>query len=181
MENSKPNLELASKLNKIAIAITIVVLPLVVIMGIPKFKIRTDIDFSFLPVIYSFINVGVAIALIYALIAVKRKDIVNHKKAITTAMVLSAIFLLLYVVYHFTSDPIRYCKTGGLRTLYFILLNSHIVLSGLSFPFILFTYIRGYTGQVERHRKMAKWVFPIWLYIAITGPLLYLMLIPCIQ
>lgn len=181
MIENQPNLILAKKLNRLAIIITCLVLPLVFIMGIPKFKIQTGIDFSFLPIIYSFINIGVAASLIYALIAIKRKDIAKHKKAMMTAMVLSAIFLVLYVVYHFTSEPIRYCKTGGIRTLYFILLNSHIVLSGLSFPFIFFTFIRGYTGQVEKHRKMAKWVFPIWLYIAITGPILYLMLIPCIQ
>lgn len=181
MNDKSPNLELASKLNKWAIAITIIVLPLVLIMGMPQFKIKTDIDFSFLPIIYSFINIGVAIALIYALVAIKKKKVAQHKKAMTTAMILSAVFLLLYVVYHFTSEPIRYCKTGGIRTLYFILLNSHIVLSGISFPFIFFTYIRGFTGQVERHKKLAKWIFPIWLYIAITGPVLYLMLIPCIN
>jgi len=181
MERVKGNIELANKLNKWAIAITIVVLPLVFLMGMPQFKIKTDIDFGFLPIIYSFINIGVAASLIYALIAIKKKDIERHKKAMTTAMVLSGIFLLLYVVYHFTSEPIRYCKTGWLRVFYFVLLNSHIVLSGISFPFIFFTYIRGFTGQVERHKKLAKWIFPIWLYIAVTGPVLYLMLIPCIQ
>jgi len=181
MPENNPNIDLAKKLNKWAIAITCIVLPLVVVMGIPSFKIRIGIDFTFLPAIYSVINVVVAIVLIYALVAVKNKEIEKHKKAISVAMALSALFLVLYVVYHFTSDPIRYCKTGSIRTLYFILLNSHIVLAGVGFPLILFTYIRGYTMQVERHRKMAKWIFPLWLYLSITGPVIYLMLIPCIQ
>ena len=180
MDYQKPNQELAKKLNKWAIIVTAVVLPLVVVMGIPKFKIRTDIDFTFLPAIYSVINVIVAGVLVYALMAVKRKQIDKHKKAISLAMGLSALFLVLYVLYHFTSDPIRYCKTGSIRTLYFILLNSHIVLAGIGFPLILFTYIRGYTWQVERHKKLAKWIFPLWLYLSITGPVIYLMLLPCI-
>ena len=180
MDYKKPNQDLAKKLNKWAIVVTAVVLPLVVVMGIPKFKIRTDIDFTFLPAIYSVINVIVAGVLVYALMAVKRKQIDKHKKAISLAMGLSALFLVLYVLYHFTSDPIRYCKTGSIRTLYFILLNSHIALAGIGFPLILFTYIRGYTWQVERHKKLAKWIFPLWLYLSITGPVIYLMLLPCI-
>lgn len=181
MSDQEKNLELAKKLSKWAIVVTALVLPLVVVMGMPQFKIRTGIDFSFLPAIYSVINVVVAITLVYALIAIKKKEIAKHKKAINLSMALSALFLLLYVVYHFTSDPIRYCKTGTIRTVYFFLLNSHIVLAGVGFPLILFTYIRGYTMQVERHRKMAKWIFPLWLYLSITGPVIYLMLIPCIQ
>ena len=180
MVNELPNKALAKKLNYWAIAISIVVLALVGIMRRPEFRWQTEIDFSFLPGIYSAVNVLVAMVLIYAISAIKKGRVEQHKKAVTTAMVLSGLFLLLYVLYHFTSDSIKYCGVGKIRIVYFVLLITHILLAATSFPFILFTYIRGYTWQTERHKKLARWVFPIWLYVAISGPVVYLMLRPCI-
>jgi len=177
MEYRPPNTLLARKLNYWAVAVSIVVLALVVLMR--SYKITTDIDFSFLPAVYSMINVLVAATLLYALYAIKQKQIETHKKAMSTAVVLSGLFLVLYVIYHFTSETISYCGEGSIRTVYFIILITHIILAAAILPFILFTYIRGYTWQVAKHRKMAKWVFPLWLYVAISGPVVYLMLLPC--
>ncbi|MBT8220576.1 MAG: DUF420 domain-containing protein [Bacteroidia bacterium] len=178
MSQQRPaNLILARKLNYWAVGISIIVLALVGAMR--RFKVVTEIDFGFLPAVYSGINILVAITLVLALVYVRRKDIDKHKKAMSTAMILSGLFLLLYVVYHFTTEATTYCGEGGIRTLYFILLISHIILAATIFPFILFTYIRGYTWQTEKHRKMAKWVFPLWLYVALSGPLVYIMLLPC--
>ena len=93
-------------------------------------------------------------------------------------MVCSALFLLCYVAYHFTTPETKFGGEGSIRIVYFVLLISHIVLAAVSFPLILFTWIFGFTGQVTRHRKFSKITFPMWLYVAITGPACYLMLRP---
>ena len=95
------------------------------------------------------------------------------------ALSLSAAFLLMYVLYHITTPEVKYCGEGAIRTIYFLLLITHVVLAAVSFPFILFTFVRGYTMQVEKHKAMAKYVFWIWLYVSLTGPIVYLMLRPC--
>jgi len=94
-------------------------------------------------------------------------------------MTTSALFLICYVVYHFTTPETPYCGEGNIRYLYFFLLITHILLAGGILPFILLTFNRGWLGIVDRHRKMARWVFPLWLYVAISGPVIYLMLKPC--
>ena len=167
----------ASKLNKISIVFTIVVLILVGLMR--QYKFDVGIDFSFLPAVSAILNTIVAVCLVMALIFIKRKQVEKHRKAIYTAMVFSALFFVCYILYHFTTVETRFCKDGLIRTIYYFLLFSHIMLAGLSLPFILFTFVRGFTYQIESHKKMARWVFPIWLYVAISGPLVYLWLKPC--
>lgn len=172
-----PNLELAKKLNKWAWVLSGAVFLLVVFMR--EIKIPTDIDFTFLPPIYATMNGLAAVFLIAALLAIKRGNASLHRKLTTAALGMSILFLLLYVVYHITTPETNYCGTGPIRYVYFFLLISHIILAAVILPFILFTYIRAYTNQFEKHRRMAKWVFPLWLYVAITGPVLYIMLSPC--
>jgi putative membrane protein len=169
------NEQLIKKLNTAAWIVSIAVLTLVALMR--KIHIQTNIDFSFLPPLYSTMNAIAAIFLIRALNFIRKKDIESHKKMIYIALSMSFLFLLLYVLYHITTPETKYCGNAG--WLYFPLLITHIVLASVSFPFILFTFVRGYTMQVEKHRKMAKWVFWLWLYVAITGPICYLMLMPC--
>jgi len=173
----KENLALAKKLNKVAWVLTVAVLLLVVMMR--RIHIDTDIDFTFLPAVYSTLNALTAIVLMFALYFIKQKNVAAHRKSIYLAMTFSALFLLGYVVYHFTTPETKFCQEGNIRMVYFFLLITHIVLAALILPFILFTFIRAYTGQIEKHRKMAKWVFPLWFYVAVTGPILYLMLQPC--
>ena len=144
-----------------------------------RYHIDTDIDFSFLPGFYSIINSVVSVLLIYAVVMIKKGNRLAHQRAMMTALGLSLLFLLSYVVYHFTTPETKYCGEGMMRIVYFILLISHITLAGLTFPFILFTFVKGYLGKYEQHKKMAKWVFPLWLYVAVTGPVIYLMLRPC--
>ena len=170
------NLKRAKQLNRIAYVISAVVLLVVGLMR--RIKIDTDIDFGFLPPFHASLNAITAIILVYALLKVKNRQIEAHKKAMTTAMLTSALFLLSYVVYHITTEETRFGGEGAIRYVYFFLLITHIVLAAISLPFILFTFIRGFTGQVTRHKKMAKWVYPLWLYVAVTGPLCYLMLRP---
>ena len=179
MESNKPNLELAKKLNTLAYIVTGAVLVLVGVMR--RYKIDTELDFSFLPPYHALFNTLVAICLIMALVYVKKGKIDIHRKFIYGAMTFSALFLLCYVLYHFTTEETKYCKEGVIRSVYFFFLLTHIVLAGISLPFILLTFIRGYTNQVEAHKRMAKWVYPIWLYVAITGPICYFMLKDCYQ
>lgn len=174
MDNRPPDILLARRLNYWAAGISIVVMGIVALKG--RFHIQTDFDFSFLPKVYSTINAIVAVLLIYAVVAIKNGKRALHQRTINIAMGLSALFLVLYVVKNLTTGDQPYCGTGWLRGFYLVILISHIVLAIVSFPLILFTYIRGYTRQWKRHRAMAKWVFPIWLYVAITGPLVYIML-----
>lgn len=177
MRYPAPNDQLARKLNIISVVISIAVLALVGVMR--QVKIDLGIDFSFLPPIHAVLNTLVTISLLTAVYYIKRKEVEKHRRSIYAALLFSGLFLLCYVLYHFTTVETTYCKEGTIRSVYFFLLISHIILAGLSLPFILLTFTRGYTFQVEKHRKMAKWVFPIWLYVAITGPICYLMLKPC--
>jgi putative membrane protein len=172
------NIKLAEKLNKYAIVVSAAVLILVASMR--KIHFDLGIDFSFLPAIYSITNALAAVFLIRALMFIKQKRIAEHKQMIITALSLSAAFLLMYVLYHVTTKPVEYCGEGSIRVFYFLLLITHVTLAAVSFPFILFTFIRGFTMQVEKHKAISKYVFWVWLYVSITGPIVYLMLRPCV-
>ena len=171
------NLKLAKKLNILAWIITIIVMALVSLMRRVE-KIDLGLDLSYLPGVHALLNTGAALALIFAYYFIRKKDILNHKKSIYAAILLSCLFLLSYVLYHFTHEEISFGGEGWLRTIYLLLLISHILLAALTFPFILFTFVRAYTNQIEKHKKLAKWIYPFWLYVTISGPICYLMLRP---
>ena len=173
----QPNLALAKKMNIAAVIISVIAIGLVAGLR-PANKPDFGIDFSFLPPIYSTINAVVACCLLMALVEIKKKNRVAHQRYIYISMALSALFLILYLVYHFTTPETKFCKEGTIKIIYIFILITHIVLAGLSLPFILFTFIRAYTGQYEAHRKMARIVWPFWFYVAVTGPIIYLMLRP---
>ena len=166
-------------LNILTGIISVVVLTAVVLMDRPEFKIQTDIDFSFLAPFHATLNGIVAIVLVAALYFVKNREFEKHRQAMNAAFVGSALFLISYVLYHFTTETTYFCKEGNIRIFYFFLLISHIILAAFVFPFILIVYTRAYVGKFAVHKKLARWVFPIWLYVAVTGPILYLMLRPC--
>jgi len=171
------NDKLAKKLNLAAYIISAVVIMLVGLMR--RVKLDVGVDFSFLPAYNAMFNTVVAVCLLAALVFIKRKNIKAHRASMFLAMTFSFLFLLTYVLYHFTTPETTYCGEGSMRTIYFILLISHIILAAISLPFILFTFIKGFTYQVEEHKRMARWVWPVWFYVAVTGPLCYLMLSPC--
>ncbi|MFT7352254.1 MAG: putative membrane protein [Flavobacterium sp.] len=133
---------------------------------------------SFLPPIYAITNGLTAIVLIAALVAIKNKKIQLHKKLMITAIALSVLFLVMYVAYHMTSDSTKYGGEGQMRLVYFVLLISHITLSIAVIPLVLVTYVRALAQQFDRHKKIARITFPIWLYVAITGVVVYLMISP---
>jgi putative membrane protein len=164
-------------MDRFAIVVSVAVLALVILMR--RVKIPIDVDFSFLPPFHAFLNSLAAVALLFALFFVRRKQIELHRNSIFIAIGLSVLFLLSYVVYHFTTEETLYCKEGTIRYVYFFLLITHVVLAGLILPFILFTFNRAWVNRIDSHRKLAKWVFPLWLYVTITGPVCYIMLKPC--
>ncbi|MFM8371479.1 MAG: DUF420 domain-containing protein [Bacteroidota bacterium] len=170
------NIALEKKLNTLAYVVSVVVLLLVGLMR--RVKIQTDIDFSFLPPVHASLNALTAVILVVAFIHIKNGRVEQHRKAIYAAMVTSALFLLSYVLYHFTTPETRFGGEGIIRYVYFFILITHIILAALTLPFILLTFNRAYTDQFDRHKKMARWVFPLWLYVAVTGPVCYLMLKP---
>lgn len=133
---------------------------------------------SFLPPIYAGINALTALLLLVALWAIKTKNVQLHERVMKVCIALSLSFLVMYVAYHMTSDSTPYGGQGVIRIVYFTLLVSHILLSIIIIPLVLHTYLRAYLKQYQSHRKLAKITFPIWLYVAITGVVVYLMIAP---
>jgi putative membrane protein len=135
-------------------------------------------DFSFLPPIYASINGFTAIGLVAAVLAIKNNRRKLHETLIKVCMGLSALFLVMYILYHMTSDPTPYGGVGAIRSVYYFILVTHILLSIVVIPFVLFTFVRALSGNFERHRKLAKYTFPLWLYVAVTGVVVYIMISP---
>jgi len=143
------------------------------------FTIKIDgYDTSFLPPIYASLNALTAVFLIAAVVSIKNKKVETHRKLMTSAIVFSVLFLVLYVVYHSTSDSTPFGGEGWIRPVYFTLLISHILLSVIIIPLVLVTYVRALAQKFDKHRKIARITFPIWLYVAITGVVVYLMISP---
>jgi putative membrane protein len=162
-----------AKFRKLIIALSIVI-P-VAVAALFEIKIP-GVDFSFLPPIYAGINGLTAVILVSALVAIKTKNIKLHQRLIQTALVLSLLFLVAYVAYHITSDSTPY--GGQYARFYYFILISHIVLSVVVIPIVLFTYLFAWQGDFVRHKKWTRFAFPIWLYVAITGVVVYLMIAP---
>lgn len=133
---------------------------------------------SFLPPIYASINGITAILLILAVRAIKNGNRSLHEKLMTTAIACSVIFLVMYVAYHMTSESTKFGGEGIIRYVYFFILLTHIALSVIIIPLVLFTYVRALSQQFDRHKKLARITFPLWLYVAVTGVVVYLMISP---
>lgn len=176
---SRPaNEELARKLRVVAWILSAVVLLLVGVMQRVRLPLPDGWDTSMLPPFHAAVNGLGAVVLIASLIFIKQGKVALHRAMMMVAMGLSVLFLLSYVAYHITNDPTKYGGEGAMRTVYFILLITHIVSAAVSFPFILFTFIAAWTNRFTAHRKLARWVYPLWLYVAVTGPVCYIMLRP---
>lgn len=134
------------------------------------------VDFSFLPPMYATINGITAFFLVLALVAIKKKKIKLHETLIKICLVLSLVFLACYVAYHMTSEPTLY--KGSMKGLYYFILISHIVLSIVVIPLVLFTYLFAWQGDFAKHKKYTKVTWPIWFYVAVTGVIVYKMISP---
>jgi putative membrane protein len=133
---------------------------------------------SFLPPIYATINGFTAIVLILAVIAIRKGNQKVHERLMTTAIALSVAFLVMYVAYHMTADSTKFGGEGLIRYVYFFILVTHILLSIAIIPLVLITYVRALAKRFDRHRKIARITFPLWLYVAVTGVVVYLMISP---
>lgn len=192
---SKPDFQpIDKKLNKLIIVVSIVI-PIVVAVlfafKLEDFGIHVE-PLSFLPPIYATINGLTALLLIAAVISIKNGKRKLHENLMTTAILCSVLFLIMYVAYHLTSnstkfgdtnhdgivDELEIAKVGIWRMVYFLVLISHIVLSIVVIPMVLFTYLYALAEKFDKHKKLAKITFPIWLYVAITGVVVFIMISP---
>ena len=163
------------KYNKLITVLSIAIPVAVAIL----FKVKLDIKLPvFLPPVYASINAITALLLILAVRAIKQKQVKRHENFIKSALVASALFLVMYVLHHMTSDSTKYGGEGFIKVVYLFILISHIVLSIGVIPFVLVTFVRGINREDAKHRKIAKITFPLWLYVAITGVIVYLMISP---
>jgi len=133
---------------------------------------------SSLPLMHAVLNGLTFLFLLLALVAVKNKKIAIHKTFMITALVLSSIFLISYVVYHTTHPSAKFLGVGAVRYVYFFILISHIILSVPVIPLALLSIWRGWTNDIVKHKKITKYSFPIWLYVSLTGVLVYLFMQP---
>ena len=133
---------------------------------------------GFLPPIYATINALTAILLVIAVYQIRKGNRKLHERLMKTAIGCSVLFLLLYIAYHMTSDSTVYGGEGMLKYIYYFILLTHILLSIIVIPFVLITYVRAISGQFYKHRKIARITYPLWLYVAVSGVIVYLMISP---
>lgn len=167
--------QIEKKYKPLVIALSIII-PLVVAV---LFRVEIEgYNTSFLPPIYAGINGLTAVILILAVISIKNGKRKRHENLMKLAILCSLLFLVGYVIYHMTSSHTSYGNEGLSKWIYFILLISHIILSVAIIPLVMITYLKAISGNFKAHRKLAKITFPIWLYVAISGVVVYLMISP---
>ena len=168
---------------RIALILSIVVFILVIVLN--KRILNPPSEFPLfiykLPLLHAIINGTCAVILVFSLKAIKSKKNKLHKRLNLTAFALSALFLISYVTYHFFVPETNYGGDGILRTVYYIILTSHIVLAALVLPLILISFWYGLKNNVAKHKKIVRFSYPIWLYVAVTGVLVYLLISPYYQ
>jgi len=132
----------------------------------------------FLPTLNAIINGTCSVLLILSLYFIRRKDISTHKKLNITTFILSSLFLVSYIIFHATGIKTTYGGTGAIRTIYYFILVTHIILAAIVLPLVLFSFQKGLQMQVEKHKRLVRWSYPIWLYVTISGVVVYLMISP---
>lgn len=160
---------------------SIVVFVVVVVLGRVKLEVDLGFDVHIFATINAFINATIAVLLIAALWAVKSKKYQLHKRFMIAALVLSILFLVSYIAHHLLSGDTKYGGQGTIRYVYYFILVTHIFLAAIILPFILFTAYRGLTAEFGQHKKLARYTWPLWFYVAITGPIVYWMISPYYQ
>ncbi|MDP5230604.1 MAG: DUF420 domain-containing protein [Cellulophaga sp.] len=169
--------ELKEKKFNTLITVVSIIVPVVVAI-LFTVKLPNVEPLSFLPPIYATTNGITAVLLIFAVISIKNGNRKLHQALMTTCIGLSLAFLVMYIGYHMTSDSTKFGGEGAIKYVYYFILITHIILSIVIIPLVLKTYAKAYLQKFEEHRKLAKITFPIWLYVAITGVVVYMMISP---
>lgn len=175
-------MNIASEKNifRLIFSVSIIVFILVLILN-RKILPRPEVPPSFiyvLPKMNAIINATCTVLLLTSFYFIRKKKIQIHKRLNITTFFLSSLFLVSYVVYHYFADETKFPADNPLRPLYLTILTSHIILAALVLPLILISFYRGLNMQVPQHKKIVRWTFPIWLYVTITGVIVYLMISP---
>jgi putative membrane protein len=167
----------------LVLALSLTVPALVTLLRYLPDEFRPAVSFAKgLPKLNAVINSLVSVCLVLGVYFIRvKKDKATHQKFMLSAFILSTVFLLSYVTYHFTVPHVAFCKEGWIKSLYLVILFTHIVLAALIMPMILYTIYFSSTGKFDKHRKWAKVTFPLWLYVSVTGVVVYLMLSPCLN
>lgn len=159
--------------------LTVVIVALVAILFfLPGYDGELGFDVKILPMLNAIFNSFTFLALVVALVAIMKKNIKMHRTFIGVAFASTTLFLISYVTYHYLTESTSYGGEGVLRNIYFFILLTHIVLAIVVVPLALFSVVRGLTNQIEKHKKIARWTMPIWLYVSLTGVIVYLMISP---
>jgi putative membrane protein len=162
----------------VIIILSVVVFAAVVVLSRVKLDVNLGFDVHLFATFNAIINTMVSILLLGGLVMVKAKRYELHKRIMLSAIILSALFLVSYICHHLFAGDTRYGGAGTIRTIYFIILITHIFLAAIILPFILFTAYRALTGEFNRHKKLARITWPIWFYVSVTGVIVYLMISP---
>lgn len=172
-----------TKTDKIVVPIIVALSILVpgVVLILLNLSTRYDLlglEVGTFPFFHAILNFSTAVLLTIGFILIKNKNRKMHRNVMITAFCLSVVFLVSYVISKLSHDPVHFEGEGFVKYLYFFILITHILLSGIIVPLVLFTMYRGLTGEYEKHKKIARWTFPIWLYVAVTGVLVYVFMAP---
>ena len=166
------------KAKALIIAVSIIVFVAITVLSRVKLDVQLGFDKHLFAKINAAINSTVSVLLVVGLIAVKSKNYILHKRIMITAIILSSLFLVSYICHHLFTGETKFGGEGTVRYIYYFILGTHIVLAGIILPFILFTAYRAMVGEWQKHKKLSKITWPIWLYVAITGVMVYFMISP---
>lgn len=155
-----------------------VIFVVIVILSRVKLDVDPGFDIHVFAKINAVINSMVSLLLIGGMVAIKSRKFILHRNIMVGAMSLSVLFLLSYIAHHLLAGDTRFGGEGSIRYVYFIILISHIFLAAIILPFILFTTYRALIGEWKGHRKLARITWPIWLYVSVSGVVVYLMISP---
>ncbi len=167
-----------SRARLLILTVSFVVFAAVAILSRVKLTVHLGFDIHVFALFNAIINSIVSILLVWAYVAVRRKNYVTHKRLMLTAIGLSVTFLLFYISHHLMTDETKFGGEGPIRYFYYVLLATHIVLAAVILPFILYTAYFSATGEYGKHKKLARYTWPLWLYVSITGVVVYLMISP---